>query len=232
MDGIHDLGGKHGFGLVDDPSGVVAGSQVGFEQRWHAVVFTMVNGLLATGTAPNVDYFRHAVERIDPVNYLDDGYYGRWLGAAETILVEAGVLSQQEVTARALTLGADSAQRIAARPGVRGDFPKAGAQSSALRADESEPQFKLGDVVGTSPAAVSGHTRLPAYARGAEGVVVAHHNTWTYPDTNAHGQGEQPQHLYTVEFASAALWGAGGEADVQVCLDLFEPYLELIGGAA
>ena len=47
-----------------------------------------------------------------------------------------------------------------------------------------------------------------------------------FPDDNAHGRGENPQYLYTVAFEGDALWGEGGEADVEVCIDLFEPYLE------
>ncbi len=223
MDGIHDLGGKHGYGLVQPPA-----REAVFEQRWHAMVFALVNELFRSGTTPNVDYFRHAIERIDPVNYLDDGYYGRWLGAVETILVEAGVLTQQQVTDRSLTLGADADTRIAARPGRRETFPQETRHPTAHRPDDSTPQFSVGDRVGTRPNAVPGHTRLPAYARGVEGVVSAVHDKWVYPDTNAHGLGEQPQHLYTVEFDALTLWGTEGEAGVTVCVDLFEPYLELL----
>jgi nitrile hydratase len=52
------------------------------------------------------------------------------------------------------------------------------------------------------------------------------HDGWVYPDTNAHGRGESPQHLYTVAFGGDELWGAGAETGVVVHLDLFEPYLE------
>ena len=38
--------------------------------------------------------------------------------------------------------------------------------------------------------------------------------------------GEDPQLLYTVEFAGPELWGRAAEAGSTVCLDLFEPYLE------
>jgi len=46
-----------------------------------------------------------------------------------------------------------------------------------------------------------------------------------FPDTNAHGLGEQPTHLYTVTFTGAELWGDGAEPGTAVSLDLFEPYL-------
>ena len=68
-----------------------------------------------------------------------------------------------------------------------------------------------------------GHTRLPAYARGKTGIIILHHDGWVYPDSNAHGGGENPQHLYTVQFTADELWGNGDHA--KVSLDLFEPYL-------
>ncbi len=80
--------------------------------------------------------------------------------------------------------------------------------------------------VRTRDRGVHGHTRLPAYARGRRGTVVSLHGGWVYPDTNAHGRGENPQHLYTVAFDGAELWGVDSEPGVVVHLDLFEPYLE------
>ena len=129
MDGIHDLGAKHGFGAVE-----IDDLPVGFVERWHGAVFTMVNTAFATGAAKNTDYFRHAVERIDPLSYLQDGYYGRWLGAVETMLVEGGVISQAELTARAQAMGASVDARIAARP--------AQLSSSNHAEDVDQCQFK------------------------------------------------------------------------------------------
>ncbi|MEE4280925.1 MAG: nitrile hydratase subunit beta [Pseudomonadales bacterium] len=234
MDGIHDLGGKHGFDAVDpdDPG-------QGFSQRWHGSVFTMINSLAAAGVMHNADHFRHAVERIDPISYLDDGYYGRWLGAAENLLVEGGVLEQQQITDRAVTFGAQGNERVAARP-MHDDglarteqktnnavSPARESRPTAERNSDAPARFSIGDCVLTSMFPVPGHTRLPAYARGRLGTVVALHGSWVYPDTNAHGQGEQPQHLYTICFDAQELWGEGAD-DLEVCLDLFEPYLHLV----
>jgi hypothetical protein len=33
--------------------------------------------------------FRHALERLSRSAYLDDGYFGRWLNAAELVLTES-----------------------------------------------------------------------------------------------------------------------------------------------
>jgi nitrile hydratase len=55
--------------------------------------------------------------------------------------------------------------------------------------------------------------------------VTTWHGAWVFPDSNAHGRGEQPQHLYTVVFDGIDLWGAAAEPGTAVSLDLFEPYL-------
>ena len=58
-----------------------------------------------------------------------------------------------------------------------------------------------------------GHTRLPRYARGRTGVIERVHGCHVFPDSNAHGRGEDPQWLYSVRLGS-------------VNFDAFEPYLE------
>ena len=45
-------------------------------------------------------------------------------------------------------------------------------------------------------------------------------------DTNAHGLGEQPQAVYSVQFDARELWGADSEPGAKVSLDLWESYLE------
>ena len=95
----------------------------------------------------------------------------------------------------------------------------AGSQRTVAKA-----KFSVGDAVITDTTIKPGHTRLPAYARGKQGVIVCCHDGWVYPDTNAHGLGENPQNLYTVEFDGKTLWGENSEA-MTLCLDLFEPYL-------
>ena len=97
--------------------------------------------------------------------------------------------------------------------------------ASTHRSPESSARFSEGDVVRTATAEPSGHTRLPSYARGKLGRVTAVHGCHVYPDANAHGLGEQPQWLYTVEFSGNALYGAAGDPQTIVSIDAFEPYL-------
>ncbi len=222
MDGIHDLGGKHGFGSVerevDEPV---------FHARWEAKVFSLMLASGPAGAWRCADRFRHLVERIDPVSYLSDGYYGRWLGGIETGLVEAGVMTSDEIQNRYLDLGGESNARIAARPKDDPE-PHGPMPTSAGSEREVAPaKFQVGDPVVTDTSVKCGHTRLPAYARGKQGVILSCHDGWVYPDSNAHGLGENPQNLYTVEFDGRALWGENSEA-MTLCLDLFEPYLHLV----
>jgi nitrile hydratase subunit beta len=71
-----------------------------------------------------------------------------------------------------------------------------------------------------------GHTRLPRYARGKKGAVVRCHGIFVFPDTNAHFLGEQPQHLYSVQFAARELWGEDSSPRDSVYVDLWDSYLD------
>ncbi len=224
MDGIHDMGGKHGYGAVVQES-----DEPVFHHRWEASVFAMVPAGTAAGAWNNTDRFRHAIERIDPVAYLTQGYYGRWLGGIETMLVEAGIVSTEEISRRTMELGGSPEDLIAARP-VREPDPltEPGEGVGSRREVSAPPAYRVGDRVVTTTVVKSGHTRLPAYARGKQGVIVCFHDSWIYPDTNAHGEGENPQYLYTVQFTGEELWGPenrNGDRNIRVSLDLFEPYL-------
>ena len=65
-------------------------------------------------------------------------------------------------------------------------------------------------------------------ARGRVGRVIDCHGGWVLPDSNAHGRGENPEHLYTVCFSGEELWGPSAEPATSVNIDLFESYLEAV----
>ncbi|MBO6558151.1 MAG: nitrile hydratase subunit beta [Pseudomonadales bacterium] len=220
MDGVHDLGGKPGFGKVDK-----TGEDEVFHERWEGAVFTMVGAGSVAGAWYHSDQFRHAVERIAPEAYLTHGYYGRWLGGLETLLVEAGIVSRDELEKKVAEMGGADTDLVAANPSDDPDpLGEKPAKPGARRSVKTQPLFSVGDRVRTSKDSVPGHTRLPAYARDKVGEVISCHGGWVYPDTAAHGRGEDPQHLFTVRFTSEALWNKAG---FSVSLDLFEPYLAL-----
>ncbi|MFT6913587.1 MAG: hypothetical protein ACJAQW_002199, partial [Paracoccaceae bacterium] len=66
---------------------------------------------------------------------------------------------------------------------------------------------------------------LPGYARDKAGIVTAMHGAHVFPDSNAHGLGEAPHWLYTVEFDGETLWGARAEPATTMRIDAWEAYL-------
>ncbi len=182
----------HGFGRV-----VVDAQEPVFHAPWEGRVRALVSLALGVGIA-NVDAFRHAIERLDPIEYLSAGYYGRWLGALELLVRD--FRERGEVLAR----------------------PGRGAKRSVTAA----PRFAVGDAVVARNLQPTGHTRLPGYARGKSGTIARVHPSFVFPDTNAHGRGESPQWVYAVRFTALELFGSGAESNASVHVDLFESYLE------
>ncbi len=211
MNGIHDLGGLHGFGTVE-----VEPAEPVFHHRWQARVFGMVQSLPG-----NIDAGRHSLELLGPVAYLKNGYYGRWLAALERGLAAAGVLGADAIDARM-----KARRRRVPRAARTGRAAWSPATRNYARQIAARPAFSAGQWVVTRNHQPAGHTRLPAYARRRRGVVARVHPAMVFPDDNAHGRGENPQYLYTVRFDGGELWGAGAEPGTFVHIDLFEPYLE------
>jgi nitrile hydratase len=71
-----------------------------FAEPWEAKAFAF-GALSARLSGTNLDAMRHAIDRQHPHDYLVDGYYGRWLGCVETMLIDSGVLAPGAVEARA-----------------------------------------------------------------------------------------------------------------------------------
>jgi nitrile hydratase subunit beta len=205
MDGIHDMGGMDGFGRVQPEP-----NEPTFHADWERRVFGIVNGVLRL-TGVNIDEFRHAIERIPPARYLTSSYYERWLLAAETLLVERGIVTGEELKSLA-----QPEQISVALPAVS---PRAVPAKRRLHA-----RFKAGDRVKVRSTHPLGHTRSPRYVRGKIGVVRRVHGIYVFPDTNAHRAGEQRQHVYLVEFGARELWGRNDRA--RLMIDLWEDYLE------
>ncbi|TCN44719.1 nitrile hydratase [Kribbella orskensis] len=217
MDGIHDMGGTHGWGTV-----AIQPDEPVFEEQWHARTFAL--GLASMGASgTNLDAFRHALERLHPVEYLADGYYGRWLAAAELLLVDSGVLAPGAVEARARRLGGEDVVEPADVEVRKPSYERGGPGS--LRQIDDEPAFEVGQHVRARDLRKRGHTRMPAYVRGRTGVVDARRPAAVLPDSTAHFTGEDAQHVYTVRFESTDLWGSDAEVST-VYIDLFESYLE------
>jgi nitrile hydratase len=215
MNGIHDMGGLHGFGRVQ----VEQGEPV-FHTRWEARVFGIVQSL----GGGNIDAGRHSIERLDPVSYLQHGYYGRWFASLERSLREFGIVSEEELRARLGRRRRAHKAGAGVKKGRPAWQPPSGG--SYARDVDRAALFHDGQEVRTRNHQPPGHTRLPAYARSKRGTIVHRHAAMVYPDDHAHGRGENPQYLYTVRFGGSELWGDAAEPGTVMLLDLFEPYLE------
>jgi len=87
------------------------------------------------------------------------------------------------------------------------------------------PRFKVGDSICVLNLNPRGHTRLPRYLRGKRGVIERDYGVFAFPDAHAHGQGEKPQHVYSVKFSAKEVWGReGGERDF-VVVDVWDDYM-------
>ena len=220
MDGVHDMGGMHGFGPV-----VVDGSDEIFREDWEARVFALyqISSLRQLVGGPGGRAVR---ESMDPVHYLEASYYERWLWSVERRLEAKGTVTPGEVDAMVAQLAGgrvaptteDHEQAAQAVARLRDGPP---ALSVAVNA-----RFKPGDRIRVRRMRPNGHTRCPRYVRGAVGVVERVQGTDLLPDRATYGLPTEPEPVYAVAFASQDLWGASDEPPWTVLVDLFDAYLE------
>ena len=202
MDGMHDLGGKQGFGTVRYTLDAIA-----FHAPWEKRVNALYAMAVRLGIF-NMDEYRHAIERMEPRHYLTASYYERSLTSLATLCVEKGVLTLEELERRA-----------------QGAFPLSLPSAQGRTNAARRERFKAGDRVRVQSEGVPGHIRLPAYIRGQVGVVVSETPPYPFPDAHAHGVEAQDEPTYDVRFRSEELWPNSADAAL-VHAGVFESYLE------
>jgi len=138
-------------------------------------------------------------------------------------LVERGLVGPDELAAGRSLQPATAVKRTLAAQDTTG-WLKRGRPTN--REAPRPARFKVGDQVRAKNMHPVTHTRLPRYVRGHTGTITRAHGCHVFPDSNAHGHGEDPQWLYTVSFQGRELWGAAADPTVRVSVDAFEPYLE------
>jgi nitrile hydratase beta subunit len=215
MNGVHDMGGMQGFG----PIAAEANEPV-FHERWEARALALTLGVGAWGRW-TLDASRFARERIPAADYLRMSYYEKWIAGLTTLLVEAGLVTREEIENGRSTPGAQKAVPPLKAERVAASLASGGPTERTVA---DEPRFSLGMTVRARNMNPLGHTRLPRYVRGKLGTIARRHGAHVFPDANAHGLGEQPQHLYQVRFEAQELWGESNNSAVYI--DLWESYLE------
>ena len=202
MDGIHDLGGKQGFGAVR----YALNAQV-FHAPWEKRVNALYSVAVRLGVF-NMDEYRHAIERMEPRHYLSAGYYERTLTSLATLCVEKGIVSAEELERRA-----------------GGAFPLAGPSAPGRSNVAARERYVPGDRVCVRTDHVPGHARMPGYIRGKRGVVVGVSPAYPFPDAHAHGVAAEHEPTYDVRFQATDLWPSDADPAL-VHVGVFESYLE------
>ena len=91
MDGAHDMGGVKGFGpVVPEPNEPV------FHDEWERRAFALTVAMARPG-GWNIDMSRFARENRPPEDYLSKSYFQIWLAGLETLMVERGLVTREEI---------------------------------------------------------------------------------------------------------------------------------------
>src|SRR5258707_2542899 len=199
MNGVHDMGGMHGLGPIE-----VEKDEPVFHEPWEARTFVMTRALGAWKKW-NLDASRYQLEQIPPAEYLRMSYYEKWFVRLVELVVTTGLVSRSEVESGRADPGSARYKPALTVEGV----PASALNRNIPPSDDPtiEPLLTPGERVRARNINPVGHTRLPRYARGKVGQIDRDHGVYLFPDTNAHGLGENRQHLYSVRFAAQELWG-------------------------
>ena len=202
MDGMHDLGGKQGFGRVRYSLRAQT-----FHEPWEKRVNALYSLAVKLGIF-NMDEYRHAIERMEPRHYLSASYYERSLTSLATLCVEKGVVTREELERRA-----------------QGSFPLSSESAPGRSNVDTRRTFNPGDRVRVRTDYVPGHVRMPGYIRGKTGVVVAQSPAYPFPDAHAHGVKSADEPTYDVRFNAEELWPNSADPAF-VHVGVFQSYLE------
>ena len=204
MDGMHDLGGRQGFGPVRH-SAKAAVFHAPWERRVNALLALAVKNRLL-----NMDEYRHAIERMEPRHYLSAGYYERSMTGLATLCVEKGLVTREDL------------ERAAG-----GAFPLSRPSAPGRTNAPERGRFGPGDRVRVKADFIPGHIRMPGYIRGKVGVVVSESPAYPFPDAHAHGMEAVDEPTYDVCFRSEDLWPNGADPAL-VHAGVFQSYLERV----
>jgi nitrile hydratase len=222
MNGVHDMGGLHGFGPVQ-----LEENEPLFHAPWERRALGLTLAMGATGQW-NIDQSRSARESLPPAAYLGSSYYRIWILGLQRLMLRRGLVSEEELAAGHPHTPALPLARVLRAESVDAALARG---TPTERTATAPARFAVGDRVRALNRHPAGHTRLPRYVRGHTGTVVLVHGAHVFADrhaASAPGQpfDEAPQWLYTVAFDGQDLWGEDAEPGTSVSVDAWESYLE------
>ena len=223
MNGVHDMGGMHGFGAVQPQA---PGDPL-FHAPWERRALGLTLAMGATGQW-NIDQSRSARESLPPATYVASSYYRIWLLGMEQLMLQRGLVQADELASGRLLHPAVPVTRVLRPEAVAAALARG---TPTAREPTTPARFALGQRVRARNDHPPGHTRLPRYVRGHVGTVVLVHGAHVFADRHAasppgHAFEEAPAWLYTVVFDGHVLWGDDAEPGTSVSVDAWEPYLE------
>ena len=115
MNGVHDMGGMHGFGPVQR----AAADEPLFHAPWERRMLGLTLAMGATGQW-NIDQSRSARESLPAATYLSAGYYGIWLRGLEALMLARGLVTADEMTAGQMLQPARPVARVLRADAVAG----------------------------------------------------------------------------------------------------------------
>lgn len=101
MDGIHDLGGKQGYGPIE-----VGDDDRPFHSEWEGREWGIAQCARAPGIT--IDWWRHCRELIMPLDYLERPYFDSWAQTDFATYIEAGWMTLAEAAAGKAPAAPDS----------------------------------------------------------------------------------------------------------------------------
>ena len=209
------MGGMQGMGPIEYEH-----NEPVFHAAWEARVYAMNRAVTATGKLKLG--LRPPIESLTAFEYLRMSYYEKWLTSLTERMVVGGLLTRAEIETGHPAEG--SAKFTPALTAA--DVPAFMRRIPPLRKDHVAPGFQVGQHVRARNINPVTHTRLPRYVRGKAGTIERDRGVATFPDTNAYGLGEKPQHVYSVRFSARELWGDQAAAQDAVYVELWDDYLE------
>jgi nitrile hydratase beta subunit len=221
MNGIHDLGGMHGFGpVVAEPNEPV------FHADWEGRILALTLAMLAW----RVGDLRAALEQMPAAEYLATTYYEHMLFGLQLLIEQSGLVEPDElkrVREAPETVPVPGVPISVRNGALRREDARALGPSRGARLDDAvAPRFAPGQAVLTRNIHPAGHTRLARYVRGRRGVIDRDYGVFAFPDSNAAGDGLKPQHVYSVRFEARELWGPTAPARDRIYIDLWDDYLD------
>ena len=91
MNGVHDMGGMHGFGPVEPEA-----NEPVFHAPWEGRVLA-IRRALGAWRKWNIDAGRHSIETLPPADYLRMSYYEKWFASAIKLALGAGLITEHEL---------------------------------------------------------------------------------------------------------------------------------------